>query len=157
MNDCTGARLTGCGGAPTPMQKYIGTKIVFAEPATKGKCYKGPEMMSSEQAAEPGYKVVYPDGYESWSPKAAFEQAYRPTDGMTFGLALEAMKVGKKCARPGWNGKGMYLQAQFPDEHSKMTFPYLYMTIPDCTEGLRRLPWQPAQVDLFSDDWMIIY
>ena len=28
---------------------------------------------------------------------------------MTFGEALEAMKAGKKVARTGWNGKGMYL------------------------------------------------
>lgn len=28
---------------------------------------------------------------------------------MTFGDALEALKAGKKVARTGWNGKGMYL------------------------------------------------
>ena len=28
---------------------------------------------------------------------------------LTFGEALEAMKAGKKVARKGWNGKGMYL------------------------------------------------
>lgn len=28
---------------------------------------------------------------------------------MTFGGALEALKAGKKVARTGWNGKGMYL------------------------------------------------
>lgn len=25
----------------------------------------------------PSYKVVYEDGYESWSPKETFERAYR--------------------------------------------------------------------------------
>ncbi len=28
---------------------------------------------------------------------------------MTFGEALEALKQGRKVARRGWNGKGMYL------------------------------------------------
>ena len=30
-------------------------------------------------------------------------------ESMTFGQAIEAMKHGKKVARAGWNGKGMYL------------------------------------------------
>ena len=28
---------------------------------------------------------------------------------MTFGQALEALKEGKRVARSGWNGKGMFL------------------------------------------------
>ncbi len=34
---------------------------------------------SDEQGEEnqPGYKVTYPDGYVSWSPKEVFETAYR--------------------------------------------------------------------------------
>lgn len=75
---------------------------------------------------------------------------------MTFGEAVECLKRGESLAREGWNGKGMCLKAQFPDAHSKMTFPYLYMTIPDCAEGTRLLPWQPAQVDLFSEDWVVL-
>ena len=75
---------------------------------------------------------------------------------MTFGQAMEELKEGKALEREGWNGKGMTLKAQFPDENSKMTHPYLYMTIPDCQEGTRLLPWQPAQVDLFSEDWRVV-
>lgn len=30
-------------------------------------------------------------------------------DSMTFGQALEALKAGKKVARRGWNGRGMFL------------------------------------------------
>ncbi len=77
---------------------------------------------------------------------------------MNFGEIIQAYKNLKDCegVRPGWNGKGMKLKAQFPDEHSKMTHPYLYMEIPDCEEGIRRIPWQPAQVDLFAEDWEIV-
>lgn len=124
------------------MQKYIGTKIIHAEPELKDMA--------------PGYKVVYPDGYESWSPKDAFEEAYREASGMPFGLALEAMKKGLKVARTGWNGKGMFLEMQLPDVHSKMTFPYPYFTIPDCEEGVRRIPYASTIVDIMSDDWRIV-
>lgn len=46
------------------MKKYIGVKLIEAEPMTN----KDKE----------GYKVVYPDGYVSWSPKEVFEKAYSP-------------------------------------------------------------------------------
>ena len=52
------------------MQKYIGTKIIEAEPC---KAWKDTKL---HKAGEDGYKVRYPDGYESWSPKEVFERAY---------------------------------------------------------------------------------
>lgn len=52
------------------MQTYIGTKIVMAEPCERW------EEGGDVKAAVPGYKVIYPDGYESWSPKDVFEKAY---------------------------------------------------------------------------------
>lgn len=40
---------------------------------------------------------------------------------MTFGEAIEAAKMGKKIARAGWNGKGMFLYyvpaAAYPPQH----------------------------------------
>lgn len=74
---------------------------------------------------------------------------------MNFGQALEFLKQGKKAIRSGWNGKGMHLCVEYPTDRSKMSFPYLYMVIPGCDEGIRKLPWQPAQVDLFSEDWEV--
>ena len=144
------------------MKKYLGVKLIEAEPMTHGQysVEKYGESTNSEFSIQnknsEGYKVVYEDGYVSWSPKEVFEKAYRPITDLTFGLAVEAMKKGLNVARKGWNGKGMFLSAQFPDEHSKMTHPYLYMTIPECEEGTRLLPWQPAQVDLFGEDWGIV-
>lgn len=60
------------------MKQYIGTKIIEAEPAKRGECYKGPNMLSVEEAARDGYRVRYSDGYVSWSPKEVFEAAYLP-------------------------------------------------------------------------------
>ena len=47
------------------MDKYIGAKLIQAEPERN--------PVTKEIT---GYKVVYPDGYESWSPKDVFEKAY---------------------------------------------------------------------------------
>ncbi len=35
-----------------------------------------PEYISKNALNYPGYYVRYKDGYESWSPKAAFEEGY---------------------------------------------------------------------------------
>ena len=75
---------------------------------------------------------------------------------MNFGKALEECKKGKQVQRAGWNGGGMHMEVQEPDKHSKMTHPYLFIVVPGCTEGTRLLPWQPAQVDLFAEDWKVI-
>lgn len=80
----------------------------------------------------------------------------KPEYNRSFPEAMLALVAGKSCQRKGWNGGGMQLRAQFPDKQSKMTHPYLYMVIPGCEEGTRRLPWQPAQVDLFAHDWAIL-
>lgn len=52
------------------MKNYIGVKVVKAEP--------------QEKDSRAGYKVKYPDGYESWSPKDVFEKAYRELDCKDF-------------------------------------------------------------------------
>jgi hypothetical protein len=93
------------------MKKYLGVKVVSAEPMTEHeageanlvRCY------NPNEKGRDGYRVVCEEGYESWSPKERFEKAYRETDGLTFGNAIEALKIGKRVARKGWNGKGMFL------------------------------------------------
>lgn len=77
---------------------------------------------------------------------------------MDFGKAIEALKAGKKVAREGWNGKGLWLELQTPDEHSKMTLPYIYINYPlDAvnTPGAR-VPWLASQTDVLSEDWTIV-
>lgn len=152
------------------MKQYIGTKMVMAAPALRmddGKGNVRVELLSnnpmpqSGDALDMGYKVVYPDGYESWSPQDVFEHSYRPTSGMNFGLAIEALKMEFAVARKGWNGKGIYLELQVPDEHSKMTLPYIYIVTdslvtdnPHAPKG--RVPWLASQTDMLADDWMIV-
>lgn len=67
-----------------------------------------------------------------------------------FGWAIRSLRNGGAVNREGWNGKGMWLKAQFPDEHSKMTLPYIYMSTADG----KLVPWLASQTDLLADDWM---
>jgi len=128
--------------------KYIGVKIITA--------------WAAERDGKPGYGVKYEDGYTSWSPKAIFETAYRdiegPVQALSFSDALHMLKLGKKVARTGWNGSGLWLEVQFPDAHSKMTLPYIFINYPDnakTTPGAR-CPWLASQTDLMAEDWAVV-
>ncbi len=69
---------------------------------------------------------------------------------MTFSTALELLKQGKRLTRQGWNGKGMYVEVQYPDANSKMGLPYIFMR--PVTGHL--VPWVASHTDLLTDDWM---
>lgn len=66
-----------------------------------------------------------------------------------FGEALKKLKDGVPVARVGWNGKGACLMLQRPDEHSKMTLPYIYMV----TVQGDLVPWLASQTDMLAEDW----
>jgi hypothetical protein len=70
---------------------------------------------------------------------------------MDFGDAIVALKQGKRVSRTGWNGKGMWLELQVPDAHSKMTLPYVYMK----TAQDDLVPWLASQTDVLAEDWGI--
>lgn len=154
------------------MKTYIGTKIIQAEPAFRidGEIYPESGPVPRSMNREEGYRVHYPDGYESWSPKGVFEEAYREIDGMNFGLAIEAAKKGAKITRRGWNGKGMWVvyRTGYPDgipcnkntaeavgipEGSLFKVrPYLQMK---CVDGSFQM-WLASQSDILAEDWEIV-
>lgn len=74
---------------------------------------------------------------------------------MNFGDAIAALKEGKRLARQGWNGKGMWLELQIPDAKSKMTLPYIFLNYPSSlTYPIgARVPWLASQTDVLSEDW----
>ncbi len=80
---------------------------------------------------------------------------------MDFGSAILNLKEGHKVARKGWNGKGIFIELQVPDENSKMTHPYIYID----TTGLKtdnpdapkdRVPWLASQTDMLAEDWIVV-
>lgn len=70
-------------------------------------------------------------------------------DRNTIGWAIKLMHNGLRVRRAGWNGKGMYLELQVPDAHSKMTLPYVFMS----TAQGDLVPWLCSQTDLLAIDW----
>lgn len=77
----------------------------------------------------------------------------------TFDNALHYLKAGGYHAyRSGWNGKGLTVHLQRPDENSKMTHPYFYIVHNEGKDGEQdgRVPWVPSQTDLLAEDWVII-
>ena len=64
------------------MKKYIGSKLIEAEPMTRGAYneYRGWTIPKDENPEDEGYIVKYSDDYVSWSPKEVFDKAYMEVD-----------------------------------------------------------------------------
>ena len=86
---------------------------------------------------------------------------------MNFGKALEALKAGKKVARRGWNGKGMFLYYVPANRYTALTEPakeimgedgkvaygaYIAMK----TAQGNVVPWLASQTDMLAEDWEIV-
>ena len=91
---------------------------------------------------------------------APAENAAEPV-AVDFGGAIRLLKAGKRLARKGWNGKGIYLELQKPDACSKMTLPYIYIVTnglvtdnPDAPKGV--VPWLASQTDMLAEDWYVV-
>ena len=156
------------------MKQYIGTKMVMAAPAVRMddgqgnvriELLKHNPIPKAGDAVDMGYKVVYPDGYESFCPQDAFEKAYREADGMPFGLAIEAAKLNKRIARKGWNGKDMYVFLGREVEFGTSADVYEFadrevevgnMLVIRTAAGTLQPGWLASQADMLADDWYIV-
>lgn len=82
---------------------------------------------------------------------------------MDFGKALEALKEGKKVARSGWNGKGMFL-LYVPSEKWGI-IDKIGLGIPKGnllswigmkTADGKFVPWLASQTDMLTEDWEVV-
>lgn len=83
---------------------------------------------------------------------------------MDFGKALELIKAGKRVARSGWNGKGMFVFL-VPGSTFMVNRPPLLGIYPEGTEinyhahiDMRTadgqvVPWLASQTDVLAEDW----
>lgn len=147
-------------------ESYIGTKRIDAEPMTRGDYnkYRGWTIPADENPTDEGYLVRYSDGYESWSPKATFEAAYKKSGEMNFGHAIELLKLGCKMARKGWNGKSQYVELA-----TNISYKNANGEIINCeheaignkalafvgTSGVQ-IGWLASQADMIAEDWHIV-
>lgn len=170
----------------TQMQQYIGTKIINATEMTRAayNILRGWALPQDEDGNDAGYLVEYVDGgkanhphyagYISWSPEDVFNRAYRLTSGMTFGDAIAALKSGKRVARAGWNGKGMWLSlscdgtrevaaenfwsphnAEFARQNGGTAKVLPSITMKTAT-GEILMGWLASQTDMLAEDWVVV-
>lgn len=86
---------------------------------------------------------------------------------MDFGAAITALKAGRRVARAGWNGKGMFLSlvpgSQFqvnrapllgiyPEGTTISYQPHIDMKTAQDTV----VPWLASQSDLLGEDWELV-
>jgi hypothetical protein len=88
---------------------------------------------------------------------------------MDFGDALAYLRAGRKVARSGWNGKGMFVYFVGPGRYPPATAaareiaadqpdglvpyrPYVAMKTVDGDV----VPWLASQSDILADDWQIV-
>lgn len=79
---------------------------------------------------------------------------------MNFESALGYIKLGKKVSRGAW-GTNVHIEAQIPDENSKMTIPYLFMTkrldqTAEMPAHTRKFPCDLSCESIFAEDWKIV-
>lgn len=90
---------------------------------------------------------------------------------MNFGHALEAMKLGSKVARSGWNGKGMFVYlvngsivnqlhgeaakhiGQPAEGSAQNICSHIDMKAAD---GSIVVGWLTSQTDMLAEDWTIV-
>lgn len=176
------------------MERFFGTKQIIATAMTRlaYNQYRGWDLPADEDGTDAGYLVEYVDGgaanhpdhegYISWSPADVFDRAYQPSGSMSFGHAIEAMKIGHKVARAGWNGKGMWialspglifdaryakdghaaklraeeLQADLPHDGTENVIELLPHIDMRTADGSMNVGWLASQTDMLSNDWCIL-
>ncbi len=133
--------------------------------------YIVPGAATAEKVAEALFGAMLPPP-ASWAVACDEEKdewraaARRAMESMTtaqgctdFSDAIRLLKAGRRVCRSGWNGKGMWLLLQRPDENSKMTHPYVYIEYPvghPAYPNGSRIPWLASQTDLLAEDWQVV-
>lgn len=155
------------------MKKFIGTKVIMAEPMTMTEAQKvlGREIKPATDE-EDGYLVEY----WSWSPKSVFEKAYREVGSVNFGGAINLLKAGLAVRRKGWNGKGLFIVKQVPAHITGDIIPKM-QSLPQIAKDIlmkrenphidytnqmliinpdgRADSWVPSSSDVFAEDWEV--
>ena len=73
---------------------------------------------------------------------------------MEYEEALKEVKNGAGMRLPHWSND-VIIKAQYPDDNSKMTAPYLYAE--SCRDGkIRRVPWRETFPEMFSHEWIVV-
>lgn len=152
---------------------HIGIKKITAAPLTRNKW-----LTVNNQPVDPtvddvnGYAIVYSDGYISWCPAEVFEESYKPTDKLTYPMALFSLLTGQDMptviTRPIYQERGeviilisggaiAYGINQFygnPDLEPNLSTDGFFKI--DLNTG-KTVQWFPTQEDQLATDWVSTY
>lgn len=109
------------------MKKYLGVKIIQAEPAWRyfhqiGGVYiyiksEHPEMTENDKDLSDGYSCVDESGNKFWSPKDVFEKAYR-----TFDETKNVVTIDVDTRTAGWDIVGHVATMELPKKAFNWNF-----------------------------------
>lgn len=124
--------------------------------------------LEGEMTASPGDMIITGVNGEKYPCKPdIFFKTYEfvpDTKLFDFGTALNSLKSGKKVARPGWNGKGMFVYYVPANDYPAWTEaaksigemihynPYFAIKNVNGTVST----WVPSVNDALAEDWMIV-
>lgn len=90
-----------------------------------------------------------------------------PRVNISFSLALENLKLGKRVAREGWNGKGMFIflvdgstfqvnRAPLNKFYEEGTEVNYHAHVDMKTAEGQVVPWLCSQTDMLANDWVVV-
>lgn len=92
-------------------------------------------------------------GVTKYAIQAVSESDFTSNKGLMFSEALKLItdpnKVGMIMRLPNWQ-PDVFIKTQWPDENSKMTHPYLYVT-----SRFGCVPWKETVPEMFSCNWEV--
>ena len=87
------------------------------------------------------------------------------TSAMSFGMAIRAAKNGKRVARHGWNGSGMYVflafEPDFVTDADISAFDQQEVEVGDMlvmktANDTFQPGWLASQADMLAEDWFVV-
>lgn len=130
---------------------------------------RGWDLMKSQDPEIDGYVLETRDHLQHWQPKSFVDSTYRNAKDATidFGMATYFAKKGKRIARQGWNGAGMFAylvpaaicpaqtgaaKAYFGED---AMVPYrAYWALKTAQEDIAT--WTPSGSDTLAEDWYVL-
>lgn len=94
-----------------------------------------------------------------------FSDAWRVIkSGMSFGLAIEAMRNGHKARRRGWNGRNQYIELASAISYKTPNGKIVNaehdaignQAIAFCGTSGVQMGWLASQADMLADDWELL-
>lgn len=153
----------------------------MAEPMTMAEAHKHyfiidwDGFLKSESADADGYLIDH-NNRKSWLPKEIFERNYHEMTNLTFGAAIEALRLGEAICRSEWEN-GAFVVKQIPTHISENIIPQM-QSLPQIAKDIlmaRQNPhidytnqmliihpdgradsWIPSSSDVFANDWELV-